>query len=96
MQLRGEKKTAMNKRQWKKHLKKRKLRWEAAQKRLGIDKWFSNIFFENLLAQISNETISDDCGIRIERRKPMILKVRELGHNENLKGDNGSGREENV
>ncbi len=76
----------MNKRQWKKHLKKRKLRREAIEKRLGIDKWCSNIIFQNFSKQMSNETISDDCGIRIERL-PMRFKARKLGSSENLKGD---------
>jgi hypothetical protein len=82
----------MNKRQWKKRLKKEKLEREAIEKRFGVDTWLSNIFFQNLAEHFLNETISDDCGIRIERRKPMILKVRELGHNENLKGDKSNGR----
>lgn len=85
----------MNKRQWKKHLKKRKLRWEATKKRLGVDRWFSNIFFQNLFEQMTNETIGDDCGIRIERMS-MRFKARKLGSNENLKGDRENGRKKNV
>ncbi len=83
---------AMNKRQWKKRLKKEKLRRKAIEKRLGVDKWLSDMFFQNLVEQFLNETIGDDCGIKIERRKPMILKVRELGNNENQIGDRGNGR----
>ena len=71
----------MNKRQWKKTSKKRKLRWEAINKRLGLDKWVSNIFFQNLFNQMLNETTSDDCDIRIERM-PMRFKARELGKGE--------------
>ena len=56
----------------------------------GVNKWTSNIFFQNLFKQITNETICDDCGIRIERI-PMEFKARELGNNENLKGDNDNG-----
>ena len=75
----------MNKRQWKKHLKKRKLRWEATKKRWGLDRWCSNMMFQNLFKQMTSETISDVCGIRI-KRTPMRFKARELGSNENLKG----------
>lgn len=45
----------MNKRQWKKHLKKKRLEWEATKKYWGIDKWESNIVFQNIADQIINE-----------------------------------------
>ena len=68
----------MNKRQWKKFQTKRKLRWEALEKRLGIDKWKSNIMFQNLAKQIMNGT-TDDCGIKIRREPIPQHKIIRLG-----------------
>lgn len=66
----------MNKRQWKKYHKKKKLEWEATKKYWGIDKWESNIVFQNIADQIINGKISD-CGIKIERNAK--FKSRKLG-----------------
>ena len=74
----------MNKRQWKKHLKKRKLNWEAVKKRLKVNEWFSNIAFQNLFERMPSEIIGDDCGIKI--RMPMRFKMRELGSDKKAKG----------
>lgn len=77
----------MNKRQWKKYNKKKKS-WI-------LNRVEANIIYQNIFKHIiSNETISDDCGIRIE--KPMRFKARELGNNENPKEDNDNGRKKNV
>ena len=57
----------MNKRQWKKHLKKKKLMWEVTKKYWGIDKWESNMVFQNIAEQIINGKIID-CGIKIRRK----------------------------
>lgn len=84
----------MNKRQWKKHLKKGKLKWEAAKKRLKVNEWFPNIALQNLFEQMPSEIISDDCGIKI--RMPMRFKARELGVNKILKGDMDNGGKKNV
>lgn len=71
----------MNKRQWKKHLKKEKARRKAIEEYFGIDKICSKMLFQNLFEQISSGTTSDNCGIRIERM-PMRFKARELGKGE--------------
>ena len=70
----------MNKRQWKKFQQKRRLKREALEKSLGIDKWKSNIVFQTIAKQITNRVIYD-CGIKI-RREPMLQhKIRRLGDN---------------
>ena len=63
----------MNKRQWKKYHKRK---WEAMKKRWGIDKWESNIVFQNIADQIINGKIID-CGIKIKRTTK--FKSRKLG-----------------
>lgn len=66
----------MNKRQWKKYRKKKRLEWEETKKRIAINKWESNIVFQNIADQIINGKIID-CGIRIERKTK--FKSRKLG-----------------